>query len=339
MANDNILQTALKALYVLRVVSEAGEPISMTEVSSRADLSRTVAFRMLKTLEVAGFVQVVQGGKRYEATVNQAGSASLGDALSLLRRVSSANPVVGIDEADLHTGTTLSRPQIKTALNELQRYRLIEPAGTEQWRISPGILGYAEQLLRASPTLSALRPIMQVLSDETGETITFFRETEGFQYVTEVVPCKEPLSYSLPIGSGHSVLRGAAGRAWLSGHDETEVQRIVYRLAGMSGHHPAVGPDELIADAIRFRARGYAYCKNERIENAAAVAVPITGPTGRIAGVLSVMAPVFRLTEEKADAIGQRMADMTRDLFRVAELEKPKRGPALRETAETAPKV
>ena len=99
MANDNILQTALKALYVLRVVSEAGEPISMTEVSSRADLSRTVAFRMLKTLEVAGFVQVVQGGKRYEATVNQAGSASLGDALSLLRRVSSANPVVGIDEA------------------------------------------------------------------------------------------------------------------------------------------------------------------------------------------------------------------------------------------------
>lgn len=315
MTSDNILQTALKALTVLRLVSEAGEPISMTEVSVKADLSRTAAFRMLKTLEVAGFVQVVQGGKRYEATVNQAGGASLNDALALLRRVSVGNPISGVDEAGLHKNTTLSRPQIRAVLNDLQRHRLVDACGGEQWRISPGILGYAKQLLSSSPTLTALRPIMQTLSDETGETITFFRETDGFQFVTEVVPCKEPLSYSLPVGSSHSVLRGAAGRAWLCGHTETEVPRIVHRLMGLGIHQPAVAAEELISDAIRFRKQGYAYCHSERIENAAATAVPIRGPAGKIAGVLSVMAPLFRLREEQANKIGPRMEALTSDLF------------------------
>ncbi|MDD7973525.1 IclR family transcriptional regulator domain-containing protein [Roseinatronobacter alkalisoli] len=315
MTNNNILQTALKALSVLRLVSEAGAPISMSEVAEQADLSRTAAFRMLKTLEVAGFVQVVQGGKRYEATVNHAGAASFNDALSLLRRISVANPVSGLDEAQLHENTKLSRPQIRAVLDDLHRHRLVDACGAGQWRISPGILGYAQQLLRASPTLAALRPIMQTLSDETGETITFFRESEGFQFVTEVVPCKQPLSYSLPIGSNHSVLRGAAGRAWLCGHDDVEVPQIVHRLMALGTHEPAVGPEALIRDAIRFRKLGYAYCHNERIENAAATAVPITGPTGRIAGVLSVMAPVFRLTEEQGQLLGPRMVALTRDLF------------------------
>ena len=315
MADDNILQTALKALSVLRLVSEAGVPISMSEVAAKADLSRTAAFRILKTLEVAGFVQVVQGGKRYEATGNQAGSASLNDALTLLRRISVGNPVSGLSEPQLHENTTLSRPQIRAVLQDLQSHRLIDACGAEDWRISPGILGYAQQLLRGSPTLTALRPIMETLSEETGETITFFRESDGFQFVTEVVPCKQPLSYSLPIGSSHSVLRGAAGRAWLSGHEVADVPRIVHRLMALGTHQPAVGPEALIADAIRFRELGYAYCHNERIENAAATAVPITGPTGRIAGVLSVMAPVFRLTEERAQIIGPKIARMTRDLF------------------------
>ncbi|WP_342594279.1 IclR family transcriptional regulator [Salinicola lusitanus] len=316
MNTKNVLQTALKALRVLRIVSEAGEPISMTEVAHKAELPRTAAFRILKTLEVAGFVQLVQGGKRYEATVNQAGSASVGDTLELLRKISAGNPVEGISSEALHQDSPLSLPQVGSALEELRRFRLIDATGSNHWRISPAILGYAQQLLRGSPTLTALRPIMQRLSDDTGETITFFRESDGFQVVTEVIPCKEPLSYSLPIGSSHSVLRGAAGRAWLSGHDASEVSRIVHRLGALGTHEPLVSLQTLIDDANAFRDQGYAYCHNERIANAAATAVPIVGPTGRVTGVLSVMAPVFRLTYERARIIGPRMAELTEDIFR-----------------------
>lgn len=287
----------------------------MTEVAVKAELSRTVAFRMLKTLETAGYVQVVQGGLRYEATVNQAGAASLGDALELLRKISISNPVEGVSAQILHQNSSLSLPQIHSALDDLHRYRLVDPIGADHWRISPAILGYAQPLLRGSPTLTALRPIMQRLSDETGETITFFRETDGFQVVTEVISCKQPLSYSLPLGSAHSVLRGAAGRAWLSGHKTEEVTRIVYRLGALGTHEPLVSLETLIEDAHAFRKQGYAYCHNERIPNAAATAVPVVGPTGRVAGVLSVMAPDSRLSSNRANIIGSRMAKLTENLF------------------------
>ncbi len=315
MADDNVLQTSLKTLHILKIVSDSGAPISMTEVAARSELSTSIAFRSLKTLEVAGFVELLPGTKRYRATVNQAGGASLSDALDLFRRISRSPASQGATVDGLYDGSELSKPQIEKALADLTAARLIETRETGHWTVSPAILGYAQRILVSSPTLTALRPIMERLRDETGESVTWFRETNGFQVAVEVYDSNHPLKYTLPVGSEHSVMLGAGGRAWFMGQHPDRTAEIFDRLASQSGHKPLVTRDAFLNSVATFRAQGYAYGCNERIENAAAVAVPVRGPTGNLAGVLSIMAPVYRLSEAEARPIGKRVNELTQDIF------------------------
>ncbi len=65
MANSNTSQTALRALSVLELMSEAASPVTVAEVAAGIDADRSTAYRMLLTLSEAGYVVREPAGRRY----------------------------------------------------------------------------------------------------------------------------------------------------------------------------------------------------------------------------------------------------------------------------------
>ncbi len=64
MTNSNTSQTALRALRVLELISEAGGPVTVADIAGGIGADRSTAYRMLLTLSEAGYV-VREAGRRY----------------------------------------------------------------------------------------------------------------------------------------------------------------------------------------------------------------------------------------------------------------------------------
>lgn len=286
----------------------------MTEISVRSDLATTIAFRVLRTLEVSGFVQKLEGSKLYVSTVGETGAPPLAGALQLLRHISEAPPE-GLNEQQQLYSSSMSLPQIQSALADLEHARLVEEKESGCWSVSPGILGYAQGLLKGDPTLLALRPIMQSLSDETSETITWFRTVDQKQTIADLIPSTNAIRYQLPVGSIHPLFKGAAGKAWLAALPEDELPDLLHTIITEADCGDEISIEALLTSLSEVRAVGYAVSKHERVENAAAVAVAVRGPRGELAGVLGIMAPDFRMPPSTATYLGEKLTLLTDGLF------------------------
>ena len=65
MANTNTSQTALRALSVLELMSEAAGPVTVADIAAGIGADRSTAYRMLLTLSEAGYVVREPAGRRY----------------------------------------------------------------------------------------------------------------------------------------------------------------------------------------------------------------------------------------------------------------------------------
>lgn len=299
MTQANLLQTGLKTLAVLRLLSESGRGMTMSEVAERTGLGKSISFRIVKTLEEAGFIARGEG-KRYRA-VGAAGTPPLGAALDLLRLVSDAG-AGGAGAEELRAGASMTAGQVDEALTDLEAAGLIRREAPGRWGVSPGLLGYARPLFAGDPVLQALRPVMKLLSEETGETVTWFRLDGESQVVVDLMPSPHPISYTLTIGERHRIERGAGGLACLAFLPDAEIAAIA-------------GGDALAPRIAEIRAAGYAVSRGERVEGAAAAAAPVFGVDGRLAGSLGVMGPEFRMNERRAHEAGKRLKTLTTGLF------------------------
>jgi DNA-binding IclR family transcriptional regulator len=62
----NISTTTLKALAVLEVVAASSQSISISEVAEKVQVDRSTAYRMLSTLQVAGYITQEKNTKRFK---------------------------------------------------------------------------------------------------------------------------------------------------------------------------------------------------------------------------------------------------------------------------------
>ena len=309
MASTDHLQTALRTLKVLRMLSEAGRELPMSEIAERVGLGSTITFRIVRTLEAAGYV--VRGADKAYRAVGSAGAPPLPAALELLRHIADAG-AAGLPTLRLQEGSALTAPQLDEALDALSAARLIELGPSGAWAVSPGLLGYARSLLAGDPVLNALRPVMRALSVQTGETVTWFRRSGEEQVVVETIASPHPISYMLATGTRYPLHRGAGGLACLAGLEPADLEAYLQRYAD----EPSAGDAAALRGRVlRVKAVGYAVSEGERVANAVAGAVPVLGPDGRMAGVLGVMAPAFRMNADEAHAAGARLVALTADLF------------------------
>ena len=65
MAGSPVSSTAVRALRVLEILAESGEPVSIAEVARRLGMEKVTAYRMLITLEHTGYVAREDASKRF----------------------------------------------------------------------------------------------------------------------------------------------------------------------------------------------------------------------------------------------------------------------------------
>lgn len=312
----NQLRTLSRGLDVLERIEASEAPVSLTELARQMQESTPIVFRILQTLEDRGYVQRRPSDKRYTLSGRSSTRATVLRLMTLLRAVG-GSASRGASLTELVSKTGLEPTVVGELLDPLEERGIVEvnSLGTDRWRMSTRVLEFVRPLLAENDLTSLLIPVMERLGQETGETVSLFKRSGDEHVLTAVQPSRKAIRYVMEVGERFPLHLGAAGKAELAFVSSEQRSRIFHRLGQANPAFDKHRIERLNRELDLVRKRRYATSEGERAEGATAVAAPVRDAAGAVCGVLSVMMPSFRVTEEQLHHMGLILVEALQTVF------------------------
>jgi DNA-binding IclR family transcriptional regulator len=219
---------------------------------------------------------------------------SLDKALNVLEMIAQAGDtrLSTLAEATGYPPATIHR-----ILGVLVRRRYVrqDPA-TRKYMLSLKCLEISSRVKDNLEIITAARPVLQKLVDNTGETanLVCFENMEAV-YIEQISNTKSLLRMFTRVGARVPLHSSGVGKAFLAGRPREEVLdyfRSVKRVRYTE--NSLVKEDEFFRDLEETRTRGYAVDREEFEDGVGCIAAVIT-QNGDIAGAMSISGPSSRL--------------------------------------------
>ncbi|MDB5828633.1 MAG: transcriptional regulator [Variovorax sp.] len=215
------------------------------------------------------------------------------DILSAFRGVAG-----GLTVAELLKRVDLSRPTLYRLLRTLENKGFVASSGDPQrFRLGPSVAQLAHSWNAGLNLADVAAPAMRRVWEATGETVALFVPEGLMRLCVAEMPSLEALSFRRGVGYRERLVRGASGRSILA-QIESGIDLESY-AAGVD-----VDLEKCRIELAKIRKRGYAVSRNELIEGAVAIAVPVFDGSNRVVASLGVFGPSVRLSQAKVDAFG-----------------------------------
>jgi DNA-binding IclR family transcriptional regulator len=224
---------------------------------------------------------------------------SVHNACALLEVIAERQPL-GVSELARATG--IDKSAVHRLAVTLHRAGWLDRASERRWRVAPSLARLARRAPAAS-LVADLRPAMERLRDETGETVMLVAIEEARLWVREVVESRHALRISAPVGAELPILHSSAARA-IAAHLPPE------ELAALRRVHPALDDDAMLT---QVRRRGWAVNDREIVADARVVGAPILTRDGYPLAALILSGPTSRISatrmKQLALLVGRTAAD------------------------------
>jgi len=195
----------------------------------------------------------------------------------------------------------LSKSAVQRLLSDLVSTELAsQDPVTRQYHLGPRTLALGMAYQRRVDVRRAALPHMAQLRDATGETVGVSVGLANQLLHVDQVESHSQLRAHFDIGRPLPLWTGAPARLLLAVRSDEEIRRIVSERVGTDltpANPPA--PEQFIKDVEKARRAGYACAFEETLPGVSTLSVPVFGPKGELAAVLSVTAPSIRLTRER----------------------------------------
>jgi IclR family acetate operon transcriptional repressor len=237
------------------------------------------------------------------------GVQSIDRAVAILRCFDARRPTLGI--SDIARATGLSTTTTHRLLVAMQTNRLVRQTSDRRYGLGPLLV----QLARSGAVPTTLRdaalPRMTALRDEVDETVGLHELLPtGERAVVDQVESHQELRRTYTdIGVPIVLPHGAPGKAILSMLPLEQQDYWLSRPIESVTPRTITDPDALRMELAEVRRRGWAGSASERTSGIRAVAAPIFDHSGAVIGALGLSVPEVRMSDARADELGQRAKD------------------------------
>ncbi len=232
---------------------------------------------------------------------------ALDRGIDLLELLASADRPLSFSE--ILTGLGIPRASLVRILNTLLNRGLIDKMQPDgHYRLGMKLLYIGHRLKDKITLRSVAWPLMQSLSDETRETVELAVLDNGQLLLIEQIEGSGDVRISSRIGGAYPYLHAVSvGKLYLA-HMEPAKRKRVLAQVGLPAVTPwtITDPEQLDKELGEILQRGYAKEDQELRTGVRRVAAPIYDHFGRVAGGLSIAAPVFRMTVTDFPKYGER---------------------------------
>ena len=200
--------------------------------------------------------------------------------------------------ADLLKRVDLSRPTLYRLLHTLEQKGFVVSSGDPQrFRLGPSVAQLAHSWSTSLKLSEVAEPAMRRVWEASGETVALFIPEGLMRLCVAELPSQQALSFKRGVGYRERLVLGASGRAILA-QIESTIDLKTY-AAGLD-----VDIEKCREELTKVRARGYATSRDELLQGAVAIAVPIFDGADRVAGSLGIFGPSVRLPDARVREFG-----------------------------------
>jgi DNA-binding IclR family transcriptional regulator len=240
------------------------------------------------------------------------GALVVAKTCAILREIARAGSG-GARLADLSRNTGLSRPSVHRILATLKAEDFVRQSDSRRYRLTPQVHEIGLSAPGVTGNLEALRPVIQQLSDESGDTVYLsMRSGSNSHYLMRGEGSYPIRTYVvkpfqvLPMVSCHS------GRALLGSMPRQEADEIIGRAwSDDPGQFKAATRDSLREEIEFVRENGYGWARDVTFEGVAGLtrAVPNANGPGYLAVTISAVSP--RLPLDRARDLLPKLIEIT----------------------------
>lgn len=223
---------------------------------------------------------------------------SVRNACVLVEAIARRQPL-GVSELARITGIEKSAAH-RLAIT-LHRAGWLDQTSDGRWQISAGLGRFTRRAAIAAFT-TAMRPRMEALRDQTGETVMLVAFDHTRLVVQEVVESRYALRIGARVGSELPLVHSSAVRA-IAAHLPPE------ELAALRQVHPDIDPDPELAAVRRC---GWTINDGESADGARVISAPILAIDGYPLAALVVCGPTGRITAARTTEYSELVASAAR---------------------------
>jgi DNA-binding IclR family transcriptional regulator len=214
-----------------------------------------------------------------------------------------------------HLATAIGLPPSTThrLLELLTQGGFVQQSGsTRKYAVGPTLLRIAHRVVARSPVLKLVQPALDAVAAQTGETALFAMYSAGESDAVYLAKSDSPnrLRFRIEVNRQVDMLRAAAGLAVLALLPEAERSAII-AASTLSPRKAAT----LRARLAQIAHERFAVSEADELPDMIGVAVPLTTPSGAIAGSIAIVVPRVRFDERQLAAYRTVLADAARRLM------------------------
>jgi IclR family KDG regulon transcriptional repressor len=187
---------------------------------------------------------------------------------------------------------------------------------SQLYSLGPGVVELAWTVLRQQDLRTVCRPYLEQLRQDTNETVSLYTRMGNKRVCVEEYESGQDIKYSHAVGLTAPLHVGAPGKALLAFLPPEELEALWQALPPLTALTPKTLTDaeQLRAELLRTRQRGYAASSEERSLGASAVAAPIRDWRGKVIAAVGVLGPSQRLTPGVLKELGARVVQVAQKI-------------------------
>lgn len=178
---------------------------------------------------------------------------------------------------------------VSRQLATLAEAGLVERTAAGRYRLGLRLVGLANAVLSRLDVRALARPHLEELARSTGETATLSVPGEEDAITVDFVPGAHSVQHVTHLGRPSIAHASSAGKVMLA-----FTSRPLPHMLRAYTPRTITDRDELARELERVRRRGYAEAIEEREVGLSAIAAPVFGSAGELAGIVALQGPTTR---------------------------------------------
>lgn len=239
---------------------------------------------------------------------------SVQKSMLLLKAILNSSGELGISELQQISGYNQSTIHHSLKTLKLEGF-ISQNRETKKYTIGPELFNIWVKQNKLDTYFYRAYPVLEEMVAQVGETTSLFirREHEAICIIGKESP--QTLKASLRIGRRIPLHCTATGKAFLAYMEEEKVNEIIYRT-GLGKYMPntITSPEVLFKKLREIKSLGFAIELEEFEDMINAIGAPVFNDYGEVIFVVTVIAPLTRLTREKILSINPLLQEKARKI-------------------------
>lgn len=240
------------------------------------------------------------------------GASVIQNTIAILRCFSPETPLLGVTEIAPKVG--LHKSTVSRILASLDRENIVERDPTRRYRLGLGIIALAGPLLADMDVRRAAYPVLQELTEHSGETSALLVWNGSEAISVEQVPSRHEVKHTSNLGARYNTALSSSVQVFLAADGQQQAKALLESgtLTGLPEGEEA--RSAYLARLQEVAERGYAVNYGETSPQEVGVAAPVYDHRGSTVAAVMTPAPKFRVSEDDLEEIGRSCIQAARQV-------------------------